>query len=206
MFLAALDSLICMILWLSGGTSSYLRHSVDDFSFSHSTFDLAVVAVLRGLLLAACLYYLERFSLRAVTARGGKRRSSALRYTRLCRASVFVAAGASIVYLAVKGSVIAHEVASGRWDSVNADVRMHVSYRILCVVALLFPLLEIGVGVASWYFLKRLVHVHGMRLLINAEEGDEEDDEDDEKGMKKKKADLRRLFLLAKPVCDYTSE
>lgn len=201
-FLCALDSLICLVLWLAGGTSSYLKHSVDDFSFSHSTFDLAVVAVARGLVIIPCLYYLERYSLLAVTSRGKWRHSSALRYSRLCRTGVFIAAAVSIAYVVVKGSFISYQIAQGGWDSVNAEIRMHVTYRILCVIAVVFPVLEIAVGVASWYFLRRLVHVHRVRLLINAEEGEEEDDDDEEEG-KKKKADLKRLILLAKPVSDH---
>ena len=85
---------------------------------------------------------------------------------------------------------------------------MHVTYRILCVAALAFPLLEIGVGVASWFFVGRTVRLQRLQLLINAEEGEEdEEDEDEDEGKakkKKKKADLRRLFLLAKPVSTHT--
>ena len=199
-FLVALDPLICVILWLAGGSSSYLKHSVNAFSFSHSTFDLAVVAVARGLVLVPCFYYLERYSLLAVSARGRRRRNSALRFSRLFRAGVFLVAAVSIVYIIAKGSVILYQITSGGWDSVNAEVRMHVTYRILCIAALVFPLLEVAIGVASWYFLGRLVHVQSLRLLINAEEGEEEEDEDEGEGKKKKKVDLRRLILLAKPV------
>ena len=198
-FLVALDPLICLGLWLGGGDAAYLRHSVDDFSFSHSTFDLAVLAVARGLVLVTCLYFLERFSLQSATARGRAKRSSALRYSRLCRAGVFIAAAVSILYLAAKGAVIIHQIVGGGWDSVNVQIRMHVTYKILCVFALVFPVLEIGVGAASWFFVGRTVRLQRLQLLINAEDGEEDDDEEEEKG-KKKKADLRRLFLMAKPV------
>lgn len=191
-FLVALDSLICVVLWLAGGSSGYLEHSVKEFSFTHSTFDLAVIAVARGIVLVPCLYYLERYSLLTVSARG-RRRNSALKFARICRTGVFVAAAVSIAYMVVKGSFMLHQITSGHWE----PIRMHISYRILCTVALVFPLLEVAVGVASWYFLGRLVHVHQLRLLINAEEGEEEEEEE---GRKKKKVDLKRLFLLAKPV------
>jgi hypothetical protein len=202
-FLVALDPLICLGLWLSGGNGAYLRHSVDDFSFSHSTFDLAVLAVARGFALVTCLYFLERYSLQAMTSRSRAKRSSALRYSRLCRTGVFVAAGVSILYVAAKGAVIIRQIVGGGWDSVNTQIRMHVTYRILCVAALAFPLLEIGVGVASWFFVGRTVRLQRLQLLINAEEGEEDDeDEDEDEGnakKKKKRANLRRLFLLAKP-------
>ena len=199
-FLVALDSLICVALWLGGGSASYLRHSVEDFSFSHSTFDLAVVAVARGLLLVLCLYYLERYSLLAISGRGRARRSSVRKYSRICRAGVFVAAGVSIVYVIVKGCVILSQIANGGWDSVNAEIRMHVTYKILCVFSFVFPLLEVGVGVASWFFLGRLVRMRRLELLINAEDGEEGEEEDEKEVKKKKKADFRRLLLLAKPV------
>ena len=200
-FLVALDPVICLGLWLGGGNTAYLRHSVDDFSFSHSTFDLAVLAVVRGLVLVVCLYFLEKYSLQAVTERSSARRGSALRYSRLCRAGLFTAAAVSILYVAAKGAVIIHQIVGGGWDSVNTQIRMHVTYRVLCVVAFVFPLLEVGVGVASWFFVGRTVRLQKLQLLINAEEGEEEDEDEEEgKTKKKKKADLRRLFLLAKPV------
>ena len=204
-FLVALDPLVCLGLWLGGGNSAYLRHSVDQFSFSHSTFDLALLAVFRGLALVTCLYLLERYSLQAVTVRGRARRSSALRNSHLCRAGVFVSAAVSILYVAVKGAVIIHEISDGGWNSVNPRIRMHVAYKVLCVLALVFPLLEVGVGVASWFFVGRTVRLRRLQLLVNAEEGDEEEEEEEEeegkkKKKKKKKADLKRLFLLAKPV------
>ena len=199
-FLVALDPLICVALWLGGGNSSYLRHSVRDFSFSHSTFDLAVVAVARGIALVACLYYLERYTLLAVSSRGRAKRSSALRFSRIFRAGVFLTTAVSLVYICIKGSVIIHQIANGSWDSVDAETRMHTTYKILCVISLVFPLCETAVGVASWYFLRRLVHVRRVELLINAEEGEEEEEEGDVEKKKKKKTDLKRLFLLAKPV------
>lgn len=198
-FFVALDSLICVALWLGGGNSSYLRHSVNDFSFSHSTFDLAVVAVVRGLLLVLCLYRLERYSLLTVSARGRAKRSSALKFSRIFRAGYFLTVAGSIIYIVIKGSAIIHEIANRSWYSVNADTRMHTTYKALCVVSLVFPLCEAAVGVASWYFLRRQVHVRRVELLINTEEGEEEEEEEGEK-KKKKKADLKRLFLLAKPV------
>ena len=199
-FLAALDSLVCMVLWFAGGSSSYLEHSVRDFSFSHSTFDLAVLAVARGLVLVPCLYYLEHYSLLTVSARGKKRKQSALHVSRLCRAGIFIVAIVSVIYVIVKGSYIISQIQRGRWDSVDPDIRMHVTYRILCIVSLIFPLLEIGVGVASWYFLGRMVHEQRLRLLVNAENGEEEEEKEEEDGEKKRKVNLKRLALLAKPV------
>lgn len=196
-FLVALDSLVCVGLWLGGGTSNYLEHSVRDFSFTHSTFDLAMVAVARGILLIPCLYYLERHSLLAVSSRSRSRRVSAKKFSRICRAGVFLPPAVSILYIVVKGSFIIHQISNGSWEHVDADISMHITYRILCVASLVFPLFEVVIGVASWYFLGRLVRVQQVQLLINAEEGNEEEEGEEEE---KKKADLKRLILLAKPV------
>ena len=202
-FLVALDSLVCMILWLAGGTSSYLEHSVRDFSFSNSTFDLAALAVGRGLLLFACFYYLERYILLAVFARGRRRKLSSLRISRACRAGIFVVAVVSVLYVAAKGSYIIDRLRKGNWNDAGSETRMHVSYKILCVAALSFPVLEIVGGVASWYFLGKLVHVERVRLLVNAENGEEEEEE--ETGGRKRKVNLKRLILLAKPVSGLVS-
>ena len=199
-FLVALDSLICVTLWLAGdgGSSKYLEHSVTEFSISHSTFDLALIAVARGLILVPCFYYLEHYSLLTVLARGRTKRNSALKFSRICRALVFLTAAVSIVYIAVKGSFIIDQIVNSNWDSANPEIRMSISYKILCIVALVFPLLEVAISVASWFFLGRLVHIQQVQLLINAEEGEVEEEE--EEGGKKKKVDLKRLVLLAKPV------
>lgn len=70
--LVALDSLACVALWLAGGDTTYLEDSVEDFSFTHSTFDLACIAAVRGVVLIACFYYLEHYSLMQVSVTNKK--------------------------------------------------------------------------------------------------------------------------------------
>ncbi len=66
--LVALDSLACISLWIAGGNSRYLETNVEQFSITRSTFDLACIAALRGIIIIASqllpgtVYYNEEYS------------------------------------------------------------------------------------------------------------------------------------------------
>ena len=192
--LVALDSLACVALWLAGGDTTYLEDSVEDFSFTHSTFDLACIAAVRGVILIACFYYLEHYTLLQVSVTTAKRRQSSRTLVILCRFSILLTSSITLIYAVVKGGFILQQIVSKNWNSSsNPELDMTVPYKILCIAAVVFPALEFVLGIASWYFLLRMIRVQQLRLIINQQEGEEE-------GKPKKKVDLRRLILLAKPV------
>lgn len=73
---------------------------------------------------------------------------------------------------------------------------MHVTYNALVISSVVFSLLELLAAVTNPIFLKRL---QVMRIQHELKE----DEEEGEGKEKKKKADLRRLFTLAKRVSFY---
>ena len=192
--IVAMDSLVCVSLWIAGGNSAYMEDSVKDFSFTYSTFDLACFAAVRGVILIACLYYMEHYTLVQISVNKEENQITSWRIAILCRIGVLLVSSISFAYAVIKGGVIVHKIATGTWDSESkADLNMHIAYKILCVIAVVFPLVEIGVGLASWFFMRRLTQVQQLRLIINGES-------EEEGGKPKKKVDLRRLAILAKPV------
>lgn len=190
----ALDSLLCVALWLAGGDSAYMEESVTDFSFTHSTFDLACLAVVRGVVLFACLYYLEYHMLMAASSSREDQQKSSRTIALVCQAGVLLLSAASFAYAVVKGGIIIHQIVGGTWNAgVDPDITMHITYKILCVVAVVFPAVEFGLGVASWWLLRRMMRVHRLRMILSGE------NDDDASGQPRRKADLRRLALLARP-------
>lgn len=193
--LVALDSLACVALWLAGGDTTYLEDSVEDFSFTHSTFDLACIAAVRGVVLIACFYYLEHYSLMQVSVTTRKRQKSSRVLVIFCRFTILLLSSITLIYAVVKGGLILQQIISKNWNnSSNPELNMSMTYKILCIAAIVFPALEFVLGVASWYFLRRMIRVQQLRLIINQQEGEEEE------GKPRRKVDLRRLILLAKPV------
>ena len=81
MLLVAVDSLVCIGLWLAGGDSLYLEDSVKEFSFTHSTFDLVVIAAVRGLVLFGCFYFLEHNSILSSSVKNESRKSLSERFS-----------------------------------------------------------------------------------------------------------------------------
>jgi len=81
----AADSLSCISLWIVGGDSRYLERSVENFSLVTSTFDLACLAAVRGLVLLVLFVLLERAVLREASssAAASGNRGKATNSTRL---------------------------------------------------------------------------------------------------------------------------
>lgn len=198
--LVALDSLACVALWVAGGDTTYLEDSVEDFSFTHSTFDLACIAAVRGVVLIACFYYLEHHSLMQVSVTSERRQKSSRMLSILCQFVILLVSFISLIYAVVKGGLILHQIVNKSWNvSSKPELDMSITYKILCIVAIVFPALEIVFGVSSWCFLRHMIRIRQLRLIINQQEGEDKP---------KKKADLKRLTLLAKPVrplsvCEY---
>ncbi len=193
--LVAFDCLICVALWIAGGDTLYLEDSVKDFSFTQSTFDLACISVVRCIILVASFYYLEQSSLLRVSVGEHDRQRSSTRMLKLCQAMIVLVAGISAAYAIIKGSFIIKDIVRGTWSDKATGLTMHITYKILCVIAVVFPLLEMLFCALSSWCLGRMIRVNRIRLLVNFEEGDEKP--------VKKRADIKRIALLAKPVRTY---
>lgn len=193
--IVAIDSVACVALWIAGGNSEYLEKNVKHFSLLKSTFDLACIAALRGVTLIALLYLLERAVIRDVSlsTAAKSRRRAASNYNIMLHIFILLAAFACLCYAAVKGGLIIHDWREGK--------HMHVTYKALCIVAVIFPLVELVVGAASFYYMRKL-RTRQVMLIVNETEGQEQDGMTDEEKSKAsfRTANLRRLLLMAQPV------
>ena len=194
--IVAIDSVTCLALWIAGGNLEYLEKNVKHFSLVKSTFDLACIAAVRGVILIALLYLLERAVIRDVslsTTAAKSRRRAASNYNIILHIFILLTAFACLCYAAVKGGLVIHEWRQGR--------HMHVTYKVLCIVAVVFPLVELVVGAASFYYMRKL-RTRQVMLIVNETEGQEQDGMTDEEKSKASfhTANLRRLLLMAQPV------
>lgn len=184
--LVTIDSLLSISLWIAGGNSQYLEESIEDFSLYKSTFDLAVMAAIRGVLLIGCLYYLEHYTLTAVSTKVEQTQITSQRLAWACHAVLLMLPLASLIYAVVKLVLILVK----SMESFKHD--LHIAYRILCVVGVTTPLLELVLGLLSFHFMWKLVHVLKVRRLLQEEQGNTD--------KKKSKANFGRLMKLAFPV------
>lgn len=179
----AIDSLLSIFLWLAGGNSAYLEKNVEHFSLYKSTFDLACIAAIRGVVLIICLYYLEHYSLVGVSTKYETKQNVSQRLAKVCQTVFLLVSIVSLIYAIIKGVLL---IVHGT-DVLN---ELHVAYKVLCVVGVVSPALEIILGLSSFYFMWRLLHVHKLRLILNESETTKQ----------RKKADLKRIAKLAIPV------
>lgn len=184
--LVALDSLACVSLWIAGGDSLYLESNVTHFSITQSTFDLACIATLRGIIIIASYYYLEQFIITRNSTRLQGKQTKNTRLSMICQALIIMVSCASLVYSVVKGGLLVKKIME------HESIEMHITYKVLCIVSVVFSLMEVFFGVVSSWCIRIMVRERGLRLLINL-------DLDDEQPVKKK-ADLKRLVVLARPV------
>lgn len=191
--LIAIDSLICISLWIAGGDTLYLEDSVEKFSFTHSTFDLACISAVRCVILVASFYYLEWFSLLRVSLGQHDKQRSSNRIVKFLLAIIFMVCGTSLLYAIVKGALIVRSIVQGDWNE-ERDIAMHITYKVLCIVAVIFPVIEFFFGMSSSWFLEGMIRAKKLRLLVNIN-GDVTDDE-----QPKKKVNIKRILLLAVPV------
>ena len=183
---AALDSLLCISLWLAGGDNAYLETSVEGFSITRSTFDLACLAAIRGVLLLCFLYLLEHYTLASVSGQPGSQQVSSRRHAFLCHVALLILASGSFIYGVVKGSIIVRDIVRDQWTGV------HITYKIVVICGVVFPAVETVLGLCMFYYAKRLKRRYRLRLLVT--------DEATKERKSKKNPSITRLALLAKPV------
>lgn len=189
----ALDCLVCVSLWIAGGDSVYMEDSVTQFSLTYSTFDLACVSLVRCIVLITCFYYLEQYSVLRASVGDYDRQRLGNRVVSFCQLWIFLFSLLSLFYAVIKGSLILKSIVQGTWNEADQEPHMHITYEVLCVVAIVFPGVEVILSVISSWCIRRMIRVRRVRLLVNL------DDDDDHKPVKKK-ADIKRIVLLAKPV------
>lgn len=193
--LVGVDSLSGAVLWIAAGNMSYLEDNVVGFVFQDTVFDLAVLAVARGFLLAASLIFLEQWVLRklpSLMARG----SSRPKLVTASLALVLIVAVISFGYGIAKGAFVIKY-----WPETSRE--MHIAYKVLCVVSVVLPLVEMVLGGVCWWLLRRIESVlHLQALIIN----DDATPAEQQTEMKRRfgKHELRRLLAMAQPVSVHT--
>lgn len=188
-FLVALDCLICISLWIGGGNTKYLETNVEDFSITQSTFDLACIAAVRGVLIIASYYYLEQFIIMRYSVQTHEEQVKNTRLSIACQGAILLISAASLIYSIVKGGFLIKRVTK------DQSIEMHITYKVLCITSVVFSLVEFLFGFVSLWWIRWKVRAIRLHRIINQEV-------DDEKPIKKK-ADLMRLALLAKPVSGF---
>ena len=117
--------------------------------------------------------------------------SSSQRLAKTCQALFMSLSLMSLAYALTKGTLILLK---------DSETSLHITYKILCIVGVVSPTLEIILGLASFYFMRRLIHVSRLRLILDENESESGEPK------KKKKADLKRLIKLAVPVSAWNIE
>ena len=189
-FAVALDAISCVSLWIAGGTSKYLERSVEDFSLITSTFDLACLAAIRGVILIALFFLLERVVLKEASAIAIRVNRGKATYRVLFHVLIMLTAFVCLCYAAAKGGLVIH-----RWTKAR---HMHPTYKTLCIVATVFPLLELLIGIGSIYFMRKLHSLMRVILIVNEIEDGRVTEEKKESTFRA--ANLKRLLLMAQPV------
>lgn len=80
------------------------------FSFTHSTFDLACVSLVRCIVLIVCFYYLEQYRLLKVSVGDHNKQRVGNRMVIFCQLGIFLTSGLSLVYAVLKGSLILQSI------------------------------------------------------------------------------------------------
>ena len=189
--LVGVDSLSGAILWIAAGNMSYLEENVVGFVFQDTVFDLAVLAVVRGFLLAASLIFLEQWVLRKLPSLMTSG-SSRPKLVTVSLAVVIIVAIVSFGYGIAKGAFVIKF-----WPETSRD--MHIAYKVLCIVSVVLPLVEVVLCGVCWWLLRRIERVlHLQALIIN----DDATPAEQQTEMKRRfgRAELRRLLGMAQPV------
>ena len=190
---------MCIALWLAGGDSLYLEESVEKFQFTHSTFDLACLAAVRAVVVVLCLFYLENSLVRFTSTSRRRDQKSSRQMARFCLGVMLTVVVITMIYAFVKGAMVLAQVVNGQWNYADIDPHlvMSVPYIILCVVAIVFPAVDIFLGLISWWCVKRMLHTRRIYLIVS--ETEEEDDQESDAAATRN-ASLKRILILAKPV------
>lgn len=136
---------------------------------------------------------MEQYSLLRVSVGDHDKQRVGRRVVFFGQIGIFLMSGLSLVYAGIKGSLILKSILQGTWSDVDQRLQMHMTYKVLCIVSIVFPGTEVIFGIISVWCIGRMIRLKRLRLLVNMEE-------DDNQKLLKKKADVKRILLLAKPV------
>ncbi|XP_046337854.2 ABC transporter B family member 1-like [Haliotis rufescens] len=180
------DAVLSIILWLTGGTSSYFVDNILRFHLRQSVFDLAIIATCKALFLVPFYRLLEESFYNQIQH---PFQQKFRRNARVFHILVVFLSFAFLAFSATKGGLVLYSILQD-----PSYPGMHSTYYALVVSAACFSLLEFFMCLWSFVALRKLESIRVMhRVNAKGEELDEE-------GKPIEKAvDLKRLMTLAKP-------
>ncbi|XP_043571583.1 ABC transporter B family member 1-like isoform X3 [Chiloscyllium plagiosum] len=167
------DGISTIILWILGGRSHYLENDVLKWCFWRSTFDLAAFCTMKTCILIVIYLTMESIALKQIDDLNN---FNLKRKRELLHLISFLISGLWVAYTMAKGITIL---------ITQSYKEMHLTFKIVCISTLVFSLIEFPFCVFCNRFLRRL---QIFRIVHSIDEDTE----------KKNKADLKRLFSLAK--------
>ena len=181
------DLVASSALWLAGGDSQYLEDNVTKFKMNQSVFDLAIIHFLLAVSFIALYTELERLSIQCAIRDedNGKLRQKKLFYTLL----TFIFTTASLAYSITKCVFIIQE------HNKHPNY-IHHTYYALAITAVAFSGIEFLLFFSTVLVLKKTSIRYSKMIEAEMETEGKKDG--------KKKADLGRLFSLAKPVSHFS--
>jgi len=179
-FIFFADLVVSSALWLAGGDSQYLEDNVTEFQMNHSVFDLALIHFLLAVSFIALYTEIESLTMQAIAGddESGKIKSKKKFYMLL----TFVFSVASLAYSIAKCVFIVQE-------HNDHPKTIHSTYYALTISSMVFS----GVEFLMFFVTITVLKKTSLRYT-RMNEADVEGKSDG-----KKKADLGRLFSLAKP-------
>ncbi|XP_076434803.1 uncharacterized protein LOC143274764 [Babylonia areolata] len=142
------NGILSIVLWLCGGDTDYFEHNITHFTFTHSVFDIAAVAVVKAVALIVISAILEEAAYKLIDSpydRVIERQAVwlhvAIRLLPFC----------SLVFSVVKGAMVLYSLIH------DADYQaMSATYNAVCVSFVVLTALELGLGLWSGRAMRRL--------------------------------------------------
>jgi hypothetical protein len=177
-------------LILSGGHSKYFVDNIIDFHFKESVFDLALLAALKTVVIVTVLPILENKSYEQIDSpyKNGLHTQCMILHSVLKLTFL-----GSLAFSVVKGGLILNSILNDKQYE-----RMHATYNALVISSVCFSILQSLLSLFSGNAMRRLKI---MRILHRFNDKGQEVDKEGKPI--KKKVDIKRLVMLAKPVSSY---
>ncbi|XP_007900472.1 ABC transporter B family member 1 [Callorhinchus milii] len=172
-FILFMDGISTIILWILGGRTHYLENDVLHWCFWRSTFDLTAFCTMKTCILIVLYLTMESIALKQIDDLNN---TNLKRKREILHLVSFVISGLWVVYTLAKGITVLVK---------QSYSEMHLTFKIVCISTLVFSLIEFPFCILCNRFLRRL---QILRIVHSIEE----------ERTRKSKADLKRLFSLAK--------
>lgn len=180
----SIDNLCC---FFSGGNTDYFVDNITHFHLTESVFDLVLLATVKIIFYFVFISLLETNSFRQIENPYDPRLTQKIKIFH-----VFVVLFSFLVFgfTVTKGGLVLNKILND-----SSYSKMHAEYNALVISAVCFNFLELITSFLSFGAMRRLKVI---RILHRFNDSGKEVDEDGK--VIQKKASIKRLVILAKPV------